>query len=232
MLPLVKNVLSDFVSLFYPSCCVACNDSLVKGESSLCTRCLLELPQTNYHLMPDNPLRNRLAGRIPVEYVFAFLKFAKNGKTQHLLHSLKYKGNAEIGVSLGRVFGQKLIDSGQSWTFDGVVPVPLHPSRLRRRGYNQSTKFADGISEVMGMPVFDEIVIRKTRTETQTRKTKLKRWENVSDVFELVENSNIDGKHLLIIDDVITTGATIEACANSLLRAASVSISVASIAVA
>src|SRR5688572_33318701 len=104
MLPLVKNVLGDFVSLFYPSCCVACNDSLVKGESSLCTRCLLELPQTNYHLMPDNPLRNRLAGRIPVEHVFAFLKFAKNGKTQHLLHSLKYRGNAEIGVSLGRVF--------------------------------------------------------------------------------------------------------------------------------
>lgn len=230
--PLFKNLLGDFVSLFFPRCCVGCHDSLVKGEETLCTGCLRELPLTNYHLETANPLKARMAGRIPVEFALAFLKFTKSGRTQHLLHSLKYKGNAELGVTLGRVFAQRLTDVGGRWPFDAIVPVPLHPTRLRRRGYNQSVKFSQGLSEVLEIPVYENVVIRRSQTETQTKKSKLKRWENVHDVFEVVDKGRLFGKHLLITDDVITTGATIEACASSLIQSARSTVSIASIAVA
>lgn len=227
-----KDVLSDFVSLFYPTYCLGCYNSLVKGEESVCTRCLLELPYTNYHLDPDNALMKRLSVRIPVRHVFAFLKFSKNGRTQHLLHELKYKGHGEIGVTLGKVYAQKLKDSNFPISFDGILPVPLHSSRLRKRGYNQSSKFAEGLSEILKVPVLDKMVTRKVKTETQTKKTKLRRWENVNQVFELTDHSGFAGKHVLITDDVITTGATVEALANTILKVDGVKISVASIAVA
>jgi ComF family protein len=204
----------------------------VKGEESVCTRCLLELPYANYHLDPDNSLMKRLSGRIPVEHVLAFLKFSKNGRTQHLLHELKYKGHAEIGITLGKVYAQKLKDSNFPISFDGILPVPLHKTRLRKRGYNQSTKFAEGLSDIWNIPVLDRIAIRKVKTETQTKKTKLRRWENVNDVFEVTDYSKLAGKHILITDDVITTGATVEALANTILNQDDVKISVVSIAVA
>ena len=227
-----SEILSDFVSLFYPSYCLGCQNSLVKGEESVCTRCLLELPYANYHLDPENSIMKRLSGRIPVEHVLAFLKFSKNGRTQHLLHELKYKGHAEIGIMLGKVYGQKLKDSSFPISFDGILPVPLHSSRLRKRGYNQSSKFAEGLSEIWNVPVLDRIVVRKIKTETQTKKTKLRRWENVNDVFDVIDDSNLIGKHILITDDVITTGATVEALANTILKKVDVKISIASIAVA
>jgi ComF family protein len=227
-----SEILSDFVSLFYPSYCLGCQNSLVKGEESVCTRCLLELPYANYHLDPENSIMKRLSGRIPVQHVLAFLKFSKNGRTQHLLHELKYKGHAEIGIMLGKVYGQKLKDSSFPISFDGILPVPLHSTRLRKRGYNQSSKFAEGLSEIWNVPVLDRIVVRKIKTETQTKKTKLRRWENVNDVFDVIDDSNLIGKHILITDDVITTGATVEALANTILKKVDVKISIASIAVA
>jgi ComF family protein len=227
-----SEILSDFVSLFYPSYCLGCQNSLVKGEESVCTRCLLELPYANYHLDPENSIMKRLSGRIPVQQVLAFLKFSKNGRTQHLLHELKYKGHAEIGIMLGKVYGQKLKDSSFPISFDGILPVPLHSTRLRKRGYNQSSKFAEGLSEIWNVPVLDRIVVRKIKTETQTKKTKLRRWENVNDVFDVIDDSNLIGKHILITDDVITTGATVEALANTILKKVDVKISIASIAVA
>lgn len=229
----VVNLARDFMSLLYPNCCSACSMALVKGENLICSRCLLEMPQTQYHLDPGNDLKRRLEGRIPVQYVLGFLRFTKNGRIQNLLHNLKYRHQPEIGVALGKLYAQRLKDSGLTGYFDLIIPVPLHKSRLRKRGYNQSAKFAEGLSQTLGIPVEENILFRKSKTETQTRKNKLKRWENVSEVFGVVGlPSAIAGKHILLTDDVITTGATIEACAEVLIRNGCGKISVACIAVA
>lgn len=224
------GIVQDFIQLFYPDCCSACSDALVKGERIICTDCLLELPQTDYHLDPGNLLRRRLEGRIPLAHALAFLKFTKNGRTQHLLHNLKYRRKPEIGVALGKLYAHKLKEAGLNLGVDMLIPVPLHETRLRKRGYNQSAKFAHGMSEILEIPVFEKTLVRKTRTDTQTRKNKLRRWENVSEVFGVEDVSLISGKHILIADDVITTGATVEACGQVLLANGADKISIACIA--
>ena len=226
----LNSIVRDFIHLFYPDCCSACANALVKGERVICTECLMELPQTNYHLDPGNLLRRRLEGRIPLKHVLAFLKFTKNGRIQHLLHNLKYRHQPEIGVALGKLYGHRLNEAGLKLGVDMLVPVPLHATRLRKRGYNQSTKFAEGLAEILKIPVYERALIRKSRTDTQTRKNKLRRWENVSEVFDVVDAQAISGKHILIADDVITTGATVEACGQVLLAKGAGAISIACIA--
>lgn len=211
------EILKDFASLFFPNYCLACTNTLVKGEEIVCTSCMTEMPQTDYHLDHENTLQTRLGLRIPAAYALAFFKFAKSSRVQHLLHNLKYKNHPEIGVVLGKVYGTRLIDSGFSSEFDLILPVPLHESRKRKRGYNQSAMFAEGLSEKLSIPFSDSLLTRAKNTQTQTRKTRLNRWQNVSDVFLLRDNAAIKGKHILLVDDVITTGATIEACARVLL---------------
>jgi ComF family protein len=220
----------DFISLFFPNYCFGCNQSLVKGEDTLCTRCLLELPKTNYHLVEDNPIKNKLTGRLPLKYALAFLKFRKTGIVQHLLHQLKYNNQPEVGVKLGRNYGHELYKSGFQNEFDVIVPVPLHGSRHRKRGYNQSAKFAEGLSYVMGIPWDESISIRTTITTTQTKKSKQERWENVNNVFDIRESGKINGLRILLVDDVITTGATIEACGQHLVKNGCRELSIACIA--
>jgi ComF family protein len=222
-------VWGDFISLFYPNYCLACSTSLFKGEEVVCTRCILEMPQTNYHLDPANSLMKRFGGRLPVDMICALFRFTKNGRIQHLLHQLKYKNHPEIGVLLGELYGTKLAPTLQK-TIDLILPVPLHPSRLRRRGYNQSGKFAEGLSTILSVPYSDELICRKIKTLTQTRKSKLQRWENVEDVFAIQAPQEIVGRHILLVDDVITTGATIEACGQMLFDGGCNSLSIACIA--
>jgi ComF family protein len=226
----IKDVLTDFVSMLYPRYCFACSEGLVKGEETVCSRCMLELPRTNYHLDPENALYRRLNGRIPLYAAFAFFLFRKGGKVQHLLHALKYQNHPEIGITLGEVYGQELLQTHDQ-KFNVIVPVPLHASRRKKRGYNQSEEFAKGLSKSLQIPASDSLV-RATVTETQTRKTKLKRWQNVSEVFQVKQHEHIKNQHVLLVDDVITTGATIEACAQTLLDEGCSSISIASIAYA
>jgi ComF family protein len=226
----IKDVFSDFVSMLYPRYCFACTEGLMKGEETICSRCMLELPRTNYHHDPGNPLFKRLHGRIPLNSAFAFFLFRKGGKVQQLLHSLKYNNHPEIGTVLGEVYGQELFETYHQ-KFNVIVPVPLHPSRKRKRGYNQSEEFARGLSKSLQVPAYDSL-IRATVTETQTRKTKLKRWQNVSEVFQIREYDQIKNCHVLLVDDVITTGATIEACAQVLLAGGCSAISIGSIAYA
>lgn len=226
----LPEVLKDFVSLFFPDYCLGCSGSLVRGEHMICSACMLEMPQTNYHYTYENPLRLRMSGRIPIVHALGFFKFTKNGRIQHILHALKYKNEPEVGVMLGKVYGQKLKE--RSLLFDLIVPVPLHPSRKRKRGYNQSAKFAQGLGEILAIPYSDEIIARGVKTSTQTRKSKLKRWENVSDVFVIRNPEPIRSKHVLLVDDVVTTGATLEACATVLTNNGCDRISIASIAVA
>jgi ComF family protein len=226
-----KDILIDFVSLLYPRYCFACREGLVKGEETICSRCMLELPRTHYHLDTENALYRRLQGRIPLKFAFAFFLFRKGGKVQHLLHALKYSNHPEIGETLGEVYGQELQQAGFNQKFNLIVPVPLHASRKRKRGYNQSEKFAAGLSKNLNIP-FSDALLRATKTETQTRKTKLKRWQNVSEVFQVKEPELIRNQDILLVDDVITTGATIEACSQVLIEEGCSSISIASIAYA
>jgi len=224
----MKTVFSDFVSLFFPRYCLACAGSLVKGEEIICTLCISDFPKTNYHMLATNPLEQRLAGRLPVKNALAFLKFKKDGIVQRLLHQLKYNNHPEVGLSLGRIFGHELKNSGFVAEFDLIVPVPLHESRRRKRGYNQSSKFAEGLSYSLNVPWSETVSIRKGKTQTQTRKSKMERWENVKDVFSI--SGSLTGRKILLVDDVITTGATVEACGKHIVEGGCAELSVACIA--
>lgn len=225
-----REVLVDFISLFYPRYCFACNEGLAKGEETVCSHCMLELPRTHYHLDRENALFRRLDGRIPLQYALAFFLFRKGGKVQRLLHALKYNNHPEIGEMLGEVYGSELKQT--DFAFDLIIPVPLHASKKRLRGYNQSEEFAKGLSKGLDIPFSPDTLVRVTKTETQTRKTKLMRWQNVSEVFQIENSDRIKGRHVLLVDDVITTGATIEACALALLENGCEKLSIASIAYA
>jgi ComF family protein len=224
------TILEDFISLFFPNYCLACRRTLVKGEETLCTACLVELPKTNYHRLQENQIKNRLMGRLPLKHGLAFLKFRKTGIVQHLLHELKYNNHPEVGVKLGQAYGMELCGSGLEKEFDLIIPVPLHKSRRRQRGYNQSSKFAEGLSLAMGVSWDESISVRTRATVTQTHKSKSERWENVKDVFSVDAAGLIGGKRVLLVDDVITTGATLEACGQHLLKSGCRELSIACIA--
>lgn len=226
----MNTLVDDFLSMFFPPYCLGCSGSLVKGEEILCTSCLGNLPKTFYHTRYDNPVLSRLAGRLPIRYGWAFLKFKKGGMVQHLLHQLKYNNCPEIGERLGKVYGRELATNQSCKEFDLIVPVPLHKSRLRKRGYNQSAWFAKGLSEALDIPWDESISIRAKATATQTRKNRSDRWENVRHVFAVNTKISVKQKRILLVDDVITTGATLEACGQHLLDCGCASISVACIA--
>jgi len=196
----------------------------------ICTVCMLEMPQTDFHMKHDNALRARLHLRMPLMYAMALFRFSKSGRVQELLHTLKYKNQPELGISIGKFYGEKLVDSGYVGRWDAIVPVPLHESRLRKRGYNQSSKFAEGLSEKLHLPILETVLFRNTKTETQTKKSKLNRWENVRSVFEVDERQLFPGSSVLLVDDVVTTGATLEACTNILTNSGCSSVSIACIA--
>jgi ComF family protein len=224
------TIAADFASLFFPRYCLACLGPLVKGEEIICTRCIAELPKTHYHNQPTNPIEVRLAGLLPLAHAWAFLKFRKEGIVQQLLHQLKYNNHPEVGVALGKIYGYELKKADLATAFDVIVPVPLHVSRKRKRGYNQSAKFAEGLSYAMEIPWDESISIRKMKTTTQTKKSKMERWENVKDVFTVAENQSVSGRRVLLVDDIITTGATLEACGQHLIAHGCAELSVACIA--
>lgn len=225
-----NGILEDFISLFYPRYCRGCFNSLVKGEELICTRCMLEMPKSYYHLQRQNPFYQKFRGRLPVNRVMTLYKFAKGGRVQQLLHALKYRQQPEIGEMLGRVYGQDLIEADYRKTFDLIVPVPLHFARKKLRGYNQSEEFGKGLSRMLEVPCDDTFMKREAMTETQTHKSRLSRWENVSRVFKVTDVNAIAEKRVLLVDDVVTTGATLEACGQALLHAGCRELSIACIA--
>jgi len=222
----------DLISLFYPRLCAGCNTSLVKGEDVLCLNCIADLPRTNYHLYPDNPVFQQFIGRAHVELATSFCRFDKGGRLQHLLHQLKYKGKLEVGQKMGILLGSDLIKCYDYRSIDAIVPVPLHPKKERKRGFNQSLEICLGISEAMDRPVLPGNLIRKVYSDTQTRKGRFERWENVSGIFTVKNSTALAGKHLLLVDDVVTTGATLEACCIPLLEIPGVRVSIATLATA
>ncbi len=235
MLTAVKNIWLDFVSLLFPEYCYACEKALVQGENIICTNCRLKLPYTNNHIPfgnPDNIFLRRFYGKVPVKYAFAYLYFKSRGRVQRLLHELKYRGVQEVGETLGYWYGASLKQHGYAMEFDLILPVPLHKVKLRKRGYNQTDSFAQGLAQGLEIDWSNKILTRTVNTTTQTKKTRPERWANVEQVFKVTNPEFIIGKRILLVDDVITTGATLEACALTLLNAGCKEISVGAIAAA
>ena len=227
-----SGYIDDIVSLFYPRTCMACGNTLFRHEDVLCTYCLFHLPKTNFHRDADNPVSRIFWGRVNLASASAYYHFGKGGKVQHLIHQLKYKGHKEIGVYIGRLYGAELREQPEYGHIDRIIPVPLHRSKFRSRGYNQSEQFAMGLCSSL-QAVLDVQSLRRTfASETQTKKSRFNRWENVKEIFTLYGEEDLRGQHVLLVDDVITTGATIESCASKLLEVPGVRVSAVALAFA
>lgn len=229
---LIKDWLYSFISLLFPRCCVVCGRPLAKGEECICAMCNINLPRTNYHLQKDNLVEQLFWGKIPLERATSFFFYRKGSDFRQILHQLKYGGQKEIGAIMGRYMASELSASGFFQGIDVIIPVPLHKRKQRIRGYNQSEWIARGISAVTGICIDTEVIVRQKHTETQTRKSAFERWENVDGIFALHHADSLKGKHLLVVDDVLTTGATTVACASRLVEIEGVRISVLTLAVA
>jgi ComF family protein len=229
---LAKNILSDLRHLFYPHICSGCGSDILSEDNLLCAKCFLNLPVTLYAQYKNNPIEKIFWGRIPVTAAHAEFYFAKESLIQHLIHQLKYKGNKEVGIFLGEMMGRTLLNSNRFNNINGLIPLPMFPDKERKRGYNQAAIICNGMSAVMNVPVLNNILIRRRLTETQTKKHRIERWENVEDSFAVKNESLVKGKHLLLIDDVITTGATLEASGNCLLKIPGVQLSIATLTTA
>ena len=220
-------MLVDFIDLVFPDCCPGCDQPLVSGEEHLCTSCELDMPLYS----PDENILSYFAGRIELADARAFLKFYSSGIAQKLLHFIKYKGDEDLGEYLGKYFMHHLREDAVFDHIDVIVPVPLHKSKLRARGYNQSEVLARGMAEILAVDVDSVSVIRLKKSETQTRKNRAERWQNVGGIFK-VTTDDLQGKHVLLVDDVITTGATLEACGESILAGGAASLSIVALAAA
>ncbi|MFI5451868.1 ComF family protein [Pedobacter sp. UC225_61] len=228
----VKRLATDIIGLLFPELCNACGTHLYYGEKEICTKCLYDLPYTDYHLYTDNPVAKQLWGRLPCNAAMAMLYFRKGTKVQNLMHSLKYKGQTDVGVRLGNLLGEKLKLSNQYDGIDLIIPVPLHPKKEKIRGYNQSEFIAKGIAEILAVPVSTTHLLRDKSTDSQTKKSRYIRYENMRSVFNIYHAKQIENLHVLLVDDVITTGATLEACGNALLTIGIKKLSIAAIAFA
>lgn len=226
------SLLENIVSLLYPEVCAACGNVLFRQENTICTKCHYLLPKTGYENQADNPLAQIFWGRAAFHAVTACFFFSKKGKIQHLVHELKYKKNREAGYFLGREMGKILVGSPLFNDVDFIVPTPLHPKRQHQRGYNQSEILAQGINQVMHQKISTTHLLRTVNTATQTKKSREERYENMKNTFILKNTIELEGKHVLLVDDVITTGATLEACGKILLEIPNIKVSVVAAACA
>lgn len=225
-------MIHDFISLIYPTVCAACNATLLNHERSLCTHCIFTLPKTNYHTQDENPIFSLFWGRVEVNHATAYYFFEKKGKVQHMMHDLKYHGNTAVGYEMGYLFGAELKKASKYADVDLIVPVPLHPDKFSSRGFNQCDFIADGIAAGMKVKSDKNVLQRAMYTESQTRKSHYDRWLNVAEVFESSVHAIDKSKHVLLIDDVVTTGSTLVACANALKTSYLGKLSIATIACA
>jgi competence protein ComFC len=225
-------LINDFMSLIYPRSCEACGQPLFRHERLICNLCILRLPKSDFHLKYPNTLSQTLGGRVPLEKTLCLYVFEKSGKVQRMVHAIKYQGQKELAILLGNMLAKEYMHPGNEISFDSIVPVPLHPKKEKLRGYNQSVEFAKGISEVFKRPLHDDILIRVKESATQTRKKKFDRWENVEGIFALRDKGAFQNQHVLLVDDVVTTGATVDAAWQCLKEVEGLKISIACLAFA
>ncbi len=222
----------SLLHLFFPPTCSGCQSVLMSNENVICTKCRHEIPLTQHHKNPENDAYKKFYGRIPVEQVSALVYFHKKGIVQELIHSLKYRGQEAIGTVLGEWYGEELKSSQLLQTVDAIIPVPLHPKKLRERGYNQVTEFGNALAKKLEIPVNNSILYRQVYSKTQSQKNRLGRTEGIDTIFGVSFDEKDHNKHFLLIDDVITTGATLEVCAKALLKIPGTKISIVCMAMA
>jgi len=228
----IKSVFNDLLHLFYPHVCMGCGSDLIDEKNILCLHCIVHLPHTNFASFANNPIEKIFWGRIPLIAAHSEFYFSKESVLQHLIHQLKYKGKKEVGHYLGEMIGNNLLNSNRFNTIDYLIPLPMFNKKEQQRGYNQATIICNGISSATNIPVLNNVVVRKMLTQTQTRKSRVARWENVSTSFYIADEYKIANKHLLLVDDVVTTGASIEACAHEILKIDQTRLSIATLAYA
>ena len=229
----MKHLLSfwrDFIDLLFPRVCLACAGELVESEELVCTGCWATIPKTQSHVHALPALHAKFVGRVAVKQVFSYLSFEKSSRVQSLLHELKYRNQTELGILLGKFYGTDLRQIGFQDQLDLILSVPLHPKKHKQRGYNQSDLFAEGLSAALSVPWSGVALQRATYTTTQTNKNRAERWQNVTGVFVVPNAANVAGKRVALVDDVMTTGATIESAVVTLLNAGCREVSVITIA--
>lgn len=233
MLRSLNNIFRGFGALLFPPYCYACDRSLAAGETLICTYCRIRLPYTDIpNKETDTVLKHRFSGEINLKHALAYLYFKRSGRVQRLLHALKYQGVEEIGQMLGQWYGQTLRENNFQAAFDQILPLPLHAAKQRQRGYNQSESFARGLSLALEIPLANQVLTRRVNTSSQTHKSRAERWQNVAQVFHVSQPAVIENQRLLLVDDVLTTGATLEAGALTLVKAGCREVSIGVIAAA
>lgn len=225
-------MIKPIIDLLFPKVCYACFNLLNDNEETICVNCRHDLPVTNFHFDDDNSVKKVLYGRAEIENGTALFRFEKKGLVQQLIHGLKYKGYETIGYSLGNWLGGELKDLANYKSVDMVIPVPLHKNKLKKRGYNQVTKFGQQIAEALEADYVNDVLIKVTNNQSQTIKNRLARWNNTDELFAIKNPEPLENKHILLVDDIITTGATLEACITVLNYAKNIKISIATIAIA
>ena len=226
----VKNIFDNVLHLFYPHNCNGCGSDLLDKSELLCVTCLADLPHTRFEMFENNFIERIFTGRLPFRSAYSQFYFSKGQLVQQLIHRLKYSGDKAIGEYLGAIMGNTMLRSERFSNIDYLVPLPLYPDKQFKRGYNQAEIICNGIGEAMQIPVMINNVIRRRATETQTKKHRAERWQNVDGSFAVSQPEKLTGKHVLLVDDVITTGASLEACASAILKVAGIQISFASLA--
>ena len=226
----LTDLFDGLLGLFYPKLCLGCGENLQTGSDLICATCQIDMPQTHLHETRDNAFTQKFVGRIPIETGAAFFYFSKELHTRHLLHQLKYHDKPELAVQIGRVYGEILKKSPHYQGIELIVPVPLHPKKEWLRGYNQAAKFGEGLAESMGLEQAEHGMRRIEHRESQTRKTKSDRHDNARQLYEVADAARLSGKHVLLVDDVLTTGATLENCGKYLCELPGIKVSLATIA--
>ena len=225
----LQEIREAFLHMLFPHVCAGCGNDIISSQNIICISCLHAMPETQFQFFQTNPVEKGFWGRINLQAATAQYYFTKESLMQILMHEMKYKGNKSLGIYLGRLMGEQIIQSERFTGIESLIPLPLYPSRERKRGYNQAELLCRGMSEIMMIPVLNDVIVRNKFTDSQTKKGRIERWKNMEGKFEIINADAISNRHVLLVDDVITTGATMEACGTELLNVPGATLSVASL---
>lgn len=228
----INTLLTDFIALLYPQVCIGCGSALLHHDRMICFKCSIDLPHTHFESVNENSVERLFWFKTKIEQATSGFFFSKKSRIQKMIHAFKYHGNEEAAVFMGELLGNILQKSIRFKEIDAIIPVPLHPAKFKKRGFNQAERIAVGMASKMNIPVLINALIRVEHSETQTKKALFNRWTNVKTIFKVYDSSLVNGKHVLLVDDVITSGSTIESCANQILKIPNTKVSLASLALA